>query len=118
MTAGTRTRTTSDRSARPPAGARRERAGGRGQGVLRLPAWLDGPLTSSHLILGAGGLLLAIGLVMVFSASSIEAAKAGLPAWAPGVKQLGLDRGFLEAHACWPPQILSIVAKRCLCIFI
>ncbi|MGY1985847.1 putative lipid II flippase FtsW [Blastococcus sp. SYSU DS0669] len=54
------------------------------------PAWLDGPLTSCHLVLGAAGLLLLIGLVMVFSASSIEAALADEPAWAPGVKQLVL----------------------------
>ena len=45
-------------------------------------------MTSSHLVLGAAGLLLAIGLVMVFSASSIEAAHAHEPAWAPGVQQL------------------------------
>jgi cell division protein FtsW len=55
---------------------------------FRGPAWLDGPMTSSHLVLGSAGLLLAIGLVMVFSASSIEAALADEPAWAPGVKQL------------------------------
>ncbi|MGY2064097.1 putative lipid II flippase FtsW [Blastococcus sp. SYSU DS0619] len=54
------------------------------------PAWLDGPMTSCHLVLGAAGLLLLIGLVMVFSASSIEAALADEPAWAPGVKQLVL----------------------------
>jgi cell division protein FtsW len=52
------------------------------------PAWLDGPMSSCHLVLGAAGLLLLIGLVMVFSASSIEAALADEPAWAPGVKQL------------------------------
>jgi cell division protein FtsW len=54
------------------------------------PAWLDGPMTSCHLVLGAAGLLLAIGLVMVFSASAIEAALENQPAWAPGVKQLVL----------------------------
>jgi cell division protein FtsW len=47
-------------------------------------------LTSCHLVLGAGGLLLTIGLVMVFSASSIEAALADEPAWAPGVKQVAM----------------------------
>ena len=52
------------------------------------PAWLDGPMTSCHLVLGAAGLLLAIGLVMVFSASAIEAALDDQPAWAPGVQQL------------------------------
>src|SRR4051794_41145580 len=46
-------------------------------------------MTTSHLVLGSAGLLLLIGLVMVFSASSIEAAKAGQPAWLPGVRQIG-----------------------------
>jgi cell division protein FtsW len=55
---------------------------------LRGPAWLDGAMTTSHLVLGSAGLLLVIGLVMVFSASSIEAAKAGQPAWLPGVRQI------------------------------
>jgi cell division protein FtsW len=54
------------------------------------PAWLAGPMTSCHLVIGAAGLLLAIGLVMVFSASAIEAALNDEPAWAPGVKQLAL----------------------------
>jgi cell division protein FtsW len=40
------------------------------------------------MVIGAGGLLLAIGLVMVFSASSIKAALAHEPAWAPGVQQV------------------------------
>jgi cell division protein FtsW len=52
------------------------------------PAWLDGPMISCHLVLGAAGLLLAIGLVMVFSASAIEATLDDQPAWAPGVQQL------------------------------
>ncbi|MGY1855834.1 putative lipid II flippase FtsW [Modestobacter sp. SYSU DS0290] len=78
-------------------GPRTERAGDRtaadrtAGGVrwrLRGPAWLDGPMTSSHLVLGSAGMLLAIGLVMVFSASAIEAATAGQPAWLPGVRQL------------------------------
>src|SRR3954471_2539084 len=55
---------------------------------LQAPAWLDGPMTSCHLVLGAAGLLLAIGLVMVFSASSVKAALDDEPAWAPGVQQL------------------------------
>ncbi|PZA19081.1 putative lipid II flippase FtsW, partial [Modestobacter versicolor] len=80
---------TRERATRPAA---RERApsGARTAGGLRLrgPAWLDGPMTTSHLVLGSAGLLLVVGLVMVFSASSIEAAKAGLPAWLPGVRQI------------------------------
>jgi cell division protein FtsW len=73
----TRTRRTPRRA--PAAGTRPR---------LRGPAWLDGPMTSCHLVIGAAGLLLAIGLVMVFSASSIEAALADQPAWRPGVDQL------------------------------
>src|SRR4051812_3186403 len=45
-------------------------------------------MTSTPLVFGAAGLLLTIGLVMVFSASSIEAALADEPVWAPGVQQL------------------------------
>jgi cell division protein FtsW len=39
-------------------------------------------------VIGAGGLLLAIGLVMVFSASSMKAALAHEAAWRPGVQQV------------------------------
>ena len=45
-------------------------------------------MTTSHLVLGSAGLLLVIGLVMVFSASSIEAALNDQPAWLPGVRQI------------------------------
>ncbi|WNV77352.1 putative lipid II flippase FtsW [Geodermatophilus sp. DSM 44513] len=55
---------------------------------LALPAWLDGPMTSCQLVVGAAGMLLAIGLVMVFSASAIEAALDDQPAWRPGVDQV------------------------------
>jgi cell division protein FtsW len=82
-TTGTRARA-ADSPARRPAGPVRLERTGRLQG----PAWLDGPMTSCHLVLGAAGLLLTIGLVMVFSASAIEAALADEPAWAPGVQQV------------------------------
>ncbi|WP_448640004.1 putative lipid II flippase FtsW [Geodermatophilus sp. URMC 63] len=45
-------------------------------------------MTSCHLVIGAAGLLLAIGLVMVFSASAIEAALDDEPVWRPGLDQL------------------------------
>jgi cell division protein FtsW len=79
-------------------------------------------MTSCHLVLGAAGLLLTIGLVMVFSASSIEAALADQPAWAPGVQQvvwavlglgamavaLRLPAGFLRR---WSPiALIAVVA--------
>jgi len=89
-TTRTTTRTTTHATTRTATSAR---AAGRGRDaarapLFRAPAWLDGPLTSAHLVLGSAGLLLAIGLVMVFSASSVEAALDGEPAWLPGVRQL------------------------------
>ena len=116
MTSSTRTR---------PAGADRRSPGARTRHErlprLHGPAWLDGPMTSAHLVFGAAGLLLTIGLVMVFSASSIEAALAHEPAWAPGVQQLiwaglgvgamlvalRLPAGFLRR---WSPIALIVVA--------
>lgn len=117
----TRSRTSADRAAgdRPPAGRTR----------LRPPAWVDGPMTSCHLVLGAAGLLLTIGLVMVFSASSIEAAMADQPAWKPGVQQviwavlglgamvvaLRLPAGFLRR---WSPIALLVVFAMLLLVLI
>ena len=86
-------------------------------------------MTSCHLVLGAGGLLLVIGLVMVFSASSIEAALADEPAWEPGVQQviwaglglgamlvaLRLPAGFLRR---WSPIALIGVAVLLLLVLI
>jgi cell division protein FtsW len=71
-------------------GRRRSVPTGRRTPVRRfaLPAWLDGPMTSFQLVVGAAGMLLAIGLVMVFSASAIDAALNDQPAWRPGVDQL------------------------------
>ena len=95
MTAGTRERPGAPAGPTAAENRRRyERPPSRFQG----PAWLDGPMTSCHLVLGAGGLLLVIGLVMVFSASSIEAALADEPAWKPGVQQViwaGLGLGAM-----------------------
>ena len=93
------------------------------------PAWLDGPMTSCHLVLGAAGLLLLIGLVMVFSASSIEAALADQPAWAPGVKQLVLACIGLAAMVVamrlpvgvvrrWAPIALLVVGALLLLVLI
>ncbi len=125
MTAGTRERSSAPGA--PPAGSRRryERPPSRFQG----PAWLDGPTTSCHRVLGAGGLLLVIGLVMVFSASSIEAALADEPAWRPGVQQviwatlglgamlvaLRLPVGFLRR---WSPIALLGVLAMLLLVLI
>jgi cell division protein FtsW len=120
MTAGTRERTGPRTTAR-----RYERPASR----IQSPAWLDGPMTSCHLVLGAGGLLLVVGLVMVFSASSIEAAMNGQPAWKPGVQQviwatlglvamavaLRLPTGFVRR---WSPIALIGVAVLLLLVLI
>jgi cell division protein FtsW len=93
------------------------------------PAWLDGPMTSTHLVLGAAGLLLAIGLVMVFSASAIEAALAEQPAWAPGVQQLvwaviGLAAMLVAMRLPvglvrrWSPVALVVVAALLLLVLV
>lgn len=49
---------------------------------FRLPAWLDTPLTSYYLVLGASVVLIAIGLVMVLSSSSVESIAKGQSAFA------------------------------------
>jgi cell division protein FtsW len=96
---------------------------------LRGPAWLDGPMTSCHLVLGSAGLLLAIGLVMVFSASSIEAALDDQSAWAPGVQQmvwaaLGLGAMFVALRLPsglirrWSPIALIVVAAMLLLVLV
>jgi cell division protein FtsW len=75
-----------------PTAPGRRRTGGTGRRtpVRRFapPPWLDGPMTSFQLVVGAAGMLLAIGLVMVFSASAIEAALNDQPAWRPGFDQV------------------------------
>jgi cell division protein FtsW len=125
MTTSTRPRSTgADR--RPPVSPNRGRPAPR---RLRGPAWLDGPMTSCHLVLGAAGLLLTIGLVMVFSASSIKAALAHEPVWAPGVQQvvwaalgigamlvaLRLPAGFLRR---WSPIALLVVVFLLLLVLV
>ncbi|SOC50697.1 cell division-specific peptidoglycan biosynthesis regulator FtsW [Blastococcus aggregatus] len=118
--------TTTQTRPRPGRAAREERAPVRRWSG---PAWLDGPMTSCHLVLGSAGLLLLIGLVMVFSASSIEAALADEPAWAPGVQQLiwaGLGLGAMLVTMRlpiglirrWSPIGLVVVAVLLLLVLV
>jgi cell division protein FtsW len=106
MTVGTRERSGTPAGA---TGADRQRHYERPPSRFQGPAWLDGPMTSCHLVFGAGGLLLVIGLVMVFSASSIEAALADEPAWEPGVQQViwaGLGLGAMMVALRLPAGFL------------
>ncbi|NEK84463.1 putative lipid II flippase FtsW [Blastococcus saxobsidens] len=86
-------------------------------------------MTSCHLVLGSAGLLLLIGLTMVFSASAIEAALDDEPAWAPGVKQLVLACIGLGAMVVamrlpvglirrWAPVALLVVVGLLLIVLI
>jgi cell division protein FtsW len=98
------------RSPRTPRGA-----GARGGGVRRpgspvalfrkaRRAW-DRPLTAYYLILGGSVLLTVLGLIMVFSASQIEALQSGLPSTYFFRKQLvaaGIG-GVLLLSACRMP---------------
>lgn len=58
------------------------------QRARRPRAFLDRPLTSLHLVLASGGLLLGVGLVMVFSASMWDSYKEFGTAYAVVAKQL------------------------------
>ena len=124
MTTSTRPRSAGAERRAPGTPVRHERTP-----TFRGPAWIDGPMTSCHLVLGAAGLLLTIGLVMVFSASSIEAALADEPVWKPGVQQviwaliglgamlvaLRLPAGFLRR---WSPIALLGVVGMLLLVLI
>ena len=75
---------------------------------------LDRPLTSYHLIIGATGLLLAIGLVMVLSTSSATQLAHGGSAYSVFAKQLlgalvGLPMIWLLSRM--PPRLLRTIAK-------
>jgi cell division protein FtsW len=96
-------------------------AGARGH-VAGLLAMLDRPLTSYYLILGATTLLLALGLVMVLSTSSVYQLDLGQPAYAGFQHQLlgvalGLPCMWLAARsspavfraAAYPLIFLAIV---------
>ena len=61
-------------------------AGGEGF-AASLKRTLDKPLTSYHLVLGVSGLLLALGLLMVLSASSVSALREYGSSYAIFVRQ-------------------------------
>jgi cell division protein FtsW len=83
---------------------------------------LDRPLTSYQLVLGTTGLLLALGLVMVLSASSVTAFEVSGSSYSIFVKQaiwvaVGLPLGWLVSKFppglirafAWPALIVSIL---------
>ncbi|MFI7589415.1 putative lipid II flippase FtsW [Spongisporangium articulatum] len=68
---------TSTRPASPAAGG----APAPAERGLRLPAWLDTPLTSYYLVLGSSVVLIGLGLVMVLSSSSVDSLADGQSAF-------------------------------------
>ncbi len=111
------------RAPRPPRGSAR-------RGAARLPgrlraAW-DRPLTAYYVIVGASLLITVLGLVMVYSASMIQALRYGLPSTYYFRKQLlavGIGSVLLYAAARLPvrlhralayPMLLGAVFLMCL----
>ena len=95
---------------RPAAPRRGWRSGGP---ASALGQWLRRPLTSLHLVLGVFGLLTLFGLVMVLSASSVEAYTAGGSSYSVFTKQLlfcvpGLAMFYLGLRI--PPRQLRALA--------
>ena len=83
------------------------------RGAAALAQWLRRPLTSLHLVLGVFGLLTLFGLVMVLSASSVEAYTAGGSSYSVFTKQLlfcvpGLAMFYLGLRI--PPRQLRALA--------
>ncbi len=84
-----------------------------GRATAALGQWLRRPLTSLHLVLGVFGLLTLFGLVMVLSASSVEAFTAGGSSYSVFAKQLlfcvpGLGLFYLGLRI--PPRRLRALA--------
>ncbi|ALV39386.1 cell division protein FtsW (plasmid) [Streptomyces sp. CdTB01] len=78
----------------------------------------DRPLTAYYLILGASLLITALGLVMVFSASEIQALRYGLPSSFYFRKQLlAAAIGTVLLLAAWrmPPRLHQALAYPLLC---
>ncbi len=84
-----------------------------GRATAALGLWLRRPLTSLHLVLGVFGLLTLFGLVMVLSASSVEAYTANGSSYSVFTKQLlfcvpGLALFYLGLRI--PPRRLRALA--------
>ncbi len=102
------------RSARPAAGTARDHTE-RAQAALT--AWLARPLTSLHIVLGVFGLLTLVGLVMVLSASSVQAYSEGGSSYGVFARQLLFCLVGLVAF--WVglrirPRMLRALAPACL----
>lgn len=105
-------------TATPPDGMRKARHGV-GRAILAIQQWLRRPLTSLHLVLGIFAILTLFGLVMVLSASSVEAYTVNGSSYSVFVKQLmfcvpGLALFWLALRV--PPRTLRSWAPALLVI--
>jgi cell division protein FtsW len=104
----------------PAGGPVADRPAGRFRGALT--QWLDAPLTTYYLLLGATVALTVIGLLMVLSSSSVESLKAGDSPYAVFAKQatfaaLGLPLMLIATRLpvrawralAWPMLLGSLV---------
>jgi cell division protein FtsW len=78
----------STRPARPARSSSSTGPGALAAARAALHQWLERPLTSLHLVLGVFGLLTALGLVMVLSASAVSAYAAGGSSYGVFFRQL------------------------------
>ncbi|NMI00230.1 putative lipid II flippase FtsW [Pseudonocardia acidicola] len=90
-----------------------------GRAGTALAQWLRRPLTSLHLILGVFGLLTLFGLVMVLSASSVEAFAAGGSSYSVFARQLmfcgaGLVLFWIGLRT--PPKVVRALAPAFLIV--
>ena len=79
----------------------------------QLQRWLRRPLTSLHLVLGVFGLLTLFGLVMVLSASSVEALADGGSSYSVFTKQLmfcGVGLVLFYGGLRIPPRVFRALA--------
>jgi cell division protein FtsW len=97
--------TTDDRVAREP----------------RLIAWVHRPLANYQLLLGATLLLLVLGLVMVFSASSVESYATSGSAWGVSARQVmwaGLGLPLMFVASRMPTRFFRAIAYPVLAVAI
>jgi cell division protein FtsW len=109
----TRIRPPSPAAAKPP--AKPSKPPGPAAGMLSvLRGLLERPLASYYLLISSAGLLLVIGLVMVFSATSVEAYQSTGNAFAPIAKQTAF--AVVGLVAFWVFQRLPVRTFRALAL--
>lgn len=90
-------------------------------GEPRLISWVHRPLANYHLLLGATLLLLGLGLVMVFSASSVESYADSGSSWGVSARQVmwaGLGLPLMLTASRMPTRFFRAIAYPVLAVAI